>query len=133
MQLKSYWHDTAPPFASAAKGPVSGHYDVAVIGAGFTGLGAARKLAMEGRSVIVFEAETVGYGASGRNGGHLNNGIAHSYLAAEAEFGPDKARAIYRAFDDGIATIERIIAEEGNRLRVPSLGQAEARVEATAL
>jgi glycine/D-amino acid oxidase-like deaminating enzyme len=112
MQLKSYWHDTSPAFASATAGPVAGHYDVAVIGAGFTGLGAARKLAMEGRSVIVLEAETVGFGASGRNGGHLNNGIAHSYLAAEAEFGPDRARALYRAFDDGIETIERIIAEE---------------------
>jgi glycine/D-amino acid oxidase-like deaminating enzyme len=112
MQLKSYWHDTAPAFASAARGAVSGHYDVAVVGAGFTGLGAARRLAMEGRSVVVLEAETVGFGASGRNGGHLNNGIAHSYLAAESEFGPEKARALYRAFDEGIETIERIIREE---------------------
>lgn len=112
MQFLSYWHETAPAFAGANTGPVQGHYDVAVIGAGFTGLGAARKLALEGRSVVVLEARKVGFGASGRNGGHLNNGMAHSYLAAREHFGREKARTIYRAFDQGIETIERVIAEE---------------------
>ena len=86
--------------------------DVAVIGGGFTGLGAARRLALAGRSVAVLEARHVGFGASGRNGGHLNNGLAHSYLAARDTFGPEKAQAMYRAFDEGIATIRRLIAEE---------------------
>ncbi|WP_411840396.1 NAD(P)/FAD-dependent oxidoreductase [Paracoccus sp. ME4] len=113
MRQVPYWQDSATPFAGAATGPVAGDYDVAVIGAGFTGLGAARRLAMEGKSVVVLEALRVGAGASGRNGGHLNNGIAHSYPAAMERFGAEKARALYRAFDDGIATIERIIAEEG--------------------
>lgn len=113
MQFTSYWHDTAPAFAGGATGPVQGYYDVAVIGAGFTGLGAARRLAMAGRSVAVLEARTVGFGASGRNGGHLNNGIAHSYLAARAEFGAEKARALYRAFDAGVDFIEQLVAEEG--------------------
>ncbi|MDQ7774716.1 MAG: FAD-binding oxidoreductase [Paracoccus aminovorans] len=113
MRLEPYWHNSAPAFAGGAAGPVQGHYDVAVIGAGFTGLGAARRLALAGRSVVVLEAGTVGCGASGRNGGHLNNGLAHSYLAARAAFGAERARALYRAFDDGIDTIARIIAEEG--------------------
>lgn len=112
MKFVPYWQDSATPFASAAAGAVAGDYDVAVIGAGFTGLGAARRLAMEGKSVIVLEAARVGAGASGRNGGHLNNGIAHSYLGAMKTFGPDKARALYHAFDAGIDTIQRIIAEE---------------------
>ena len=56
MQYKSYWHDTAAPFASAQAGPVEGKFDVVVIGAGFTGLNAARKLAREGVSVAVLEA-----------------------------------------------------------------------------
>jgi len=113
MEYRPYWHATATPFAAGATGPVSGHYDAAVIGAGFTGLGAARRLAMEGRSVVVLEAGTVGCGASGRNGGHLNNGIAHSFLHAREIFGLEKARAMYRAFDAGVDTIERIVAEEG--------------------
>ena len=113
MRFHSYWHDSAPAFAAGATGPVAGRCDVAVIGAGFTGLGAARRLAMEGRSVVVLEAESVGFGASGRNGGHLNNGMAHGFLQACETFGEAKAVALYRAFDDGIDTIERIIAEEG--------------------
>ncbi|MCM2292695.1 FAD-binding oxidoreductase [Allorhizobium sp. BGMRC 0089] len=113
MKFLSYWHDTAPAFAGAAQGPVSGHYDVAVIGAGFTGLASARQLARAGAKVVVLEAERVGFGASGRNGGHLNNGLAHSYLAAKASLGKERAIALYHALDASIDTIEALIAEEG--------------------
>ncbi|MCA1367255.1 FAD-binding oxidoreductase [Bradyrhizobium sp. BRP14] len=113
MKFVSYWHDTAPAFAGAAQRPVDGHYDVAVIGGGFTGLGAARQLAKAGARVVVLEAEKVGWGASGRNGGHLNNGLAHSYLAAKAELGKERAIALYKAFDQSIDTLEALIAEEG--------------------
>ncbi|NEJ74439.1 FAD-dependent oxidoreductase [Rhizobium phaseoli] len=112
MKFLSYWHDTAPAFAGADEGPIDGHYDVAVVGGGFTGLGAARQLAKAGAKVVVLEAEAVGWGASGRNGGHLNNGLAHSYLAAKAELGKERAIALYKALDDSIDTIETLIEEE---------------------
>ncbi|TIR88522.1 MAG: FAD-binding oxidoreductase, partial [Mesorhizobium sp.] len=109
MKLVSYWHDTAPVFSGGAQGPVEGHYDAAIIG----GLAAARQLAKAGAKVAVLEAERVGWGASGRNGGHLNNGLAHSYLSAKAELGKERAIALYRALDDSVDTIEALVAEEG--------------------
>jgi glycine/D-amino acid oxidase-like deaminating enzyme len=108
-----YWQDTAAPFAGGAQGPATGRFDAAVIGGGFTGLAAARKLALRGMRVAVLEAGSVGAGASGRNGGHVNNGLAHSYLAASEAWGPETAAALYRAFDAAVDTVERVIGEEG--------------------
>jgi len=113
MKFESYWHDTAPRFTGASASPVEGDYDVAVIGGGFTGLAAARQIAKAGARVVVLEANRVGWGASGRNGGHLNNGLAHSFISAKAELGTERAIALYRALDDSVDTIEKIIAEEG--------------------
>lgn len=112
MKFESYWHDTAPTFTAASDGSVEGDFDVAVIGGGFTGLAAALQLAKSGARVAVLEANHIGWGASGRNGGHLNNGLAHSFIAAKAELGVERAVALYRAFDDSIEAIERIVAEE---------------------
>lgn len=112
-EIRFYWHDTAPRFTGAVEGPIEGHYDAAVVGGGFTGLGAARQLAMAGARVIVLEAEAVGFGASGRNGGHLNNGLAHSYLSAKQELGKERAVALYKAIDASIDTLEAIVAAEG--------------------
>ncbi|HBF28454.1 FAD-binding oxidoreductase [Rhizobium sp.] len=113
MKYVSYWHDTAPTFSGGITGPIDGHYDVAVIGGGFTGLASARQLAKAGAKVIVLEGQQIGWGASGRNGGHLNNGLAHSYLGAKAELGKERAIALYKALDSSIDTIEALIAEEG--------------------
>lgn len=113
MKFASYWRDTATVFSGGAQGPVEGHVDVAVIGGGFTGLGAALQLAKAGARVAVLEAEQVCSGASGRNGGHLNNGLAHSYLSAKAELGQERAIALYKALDSSIDTLEALIADEG--------------------
>ena len=113
MRFASYWQETAPPFAGATPGPASGQYDVAVVGGGFTGLAAALTLAKSGARVVVLESGRIGAGASGRNGGHVNNGLAHSFVAAKAALGPERAVTLYRAFDDAVDTVERIVAEEG--------------------
>ena len=115
MKFLSYWHDTRPGLRRRrARRRSTGIYDVAVIGGGFTGLGAARHLAKAGAQVVVLEAETVGWGASGRNGGHLNNGLAHSFLHAKARPSAEKRASRSTApSTTRVDTIERIIAEEG--------------------
>ncbi|WP_067734225.1 NAD(P)/FAD-dependent oxidoreductase [Novosphingobium naphthalenivorans] len=108
----SYWQASVPPFQGGTGGPVEGEFDVAVIGAGFTGLSAARSLAKAGASVAVLEAGKVIGAASGRNGGQCNAGTAHDFSALSASLGLDKARALYLAHCDAVDTVERIVREE---------------------
>ena len=67
-QELNYWLTTVqmptPPVQ-----PLPDSADVAIIGAGFTGLSAALSLAKRGAKVVVLESETIGWGASSRNGG----------------------------------------------------------------
>ena len=112
MKLQPYWDDTAARFAGGAQGPVEGRVDVAVVGGGFTGLSAALALARKGASVAVLEAGRVAGEASGRNGGHVNNGLALDYKGVVARLGAERARTLYHAFDAGVDLVERLAREE---------------------
>ena len=112
MKLTSYWLDTSEPFKSATAGPVQGTCDVAVIGGGLTGSSAALALAKKGARVVLLEAETIGHAASGRNGGMCNNGFAQDYGTLSARLGKEVANRLYWAFDAGVDTVERLVAEE---------------------
>ena len=69
--------------------------DVCVIGGGFTGLSAALNLAEQGMDVVLLEAERLGFGASGRNGGLIGSGQRKEALELEAMFGLEKARELW--------------------------------------
>ncbi|MEO8721969.1 MAG: FAD-binding oxidoreductase [Sphingobium sp.] len=113
MKMMSYWLDTAKPFASGTPGGPEGTADVAVVGAGFTGLSAALALAKKGAKVVVLEADRVAGAASGRNGGMCNNGFAQDYAAMSARLGRERANMLYRAFDAGVDLVESIVTQEG--------------------
>jgi glycine/D-amino acid oxidase-like deaminating enzyme len=111
MKLESYWTDTAPRFTGAEARAVEGAADVAVIGGGFTGLSAALALAQRGAVVAVLEAGKIASAASGRNGGHVNNGTAVDFGGLVEKLGLSAARALYHAFDAAVDTVERIVRE----------------------
>jgi glycine/D-amino acid oxidase-like deaminating enzyme len=113
MKLASYWLDTAPRFDAAVQARPEGRADVVVVGGGFTGLAAALALAKKGAQVVLLEAARVGDAASGRNGGHVNNGFAQDYGTLSARIGTERANQLYRSFDAGVDTVERIVREEG--------------------
>ncbi len=90
-----WWEDTGAPVSPPAQ-PIPGEVDVLVIGAGLTGLSAARTLAKAGKSVLVVDSGVPGAGASSRNGGMLGGGHRLSIEAMEAKFGRDTAHRLLR-------------------------------------
>ncbi|MCP3711247.1 FAD-binding oxidoreductase [Paraburkholderia sp. CNPSo 3274] len=112
MKLDSYWLDTAPGGLLASEGPVEGRVDVVVVGGGFTGLSAALAFGRRGASVAVLDAGRMSGGASGRNGGQCNTGVAQDYAALRGQLGIERAQGCYRAYAAAVDTVERLIREE---------------------
>ena len=79
--------------------------DVCVIGGGFTGLSAALNLAERGYDVVLLEAERVGWGASGRNGGLIGSGQRKDALELEEQFGFEQSKALWDIAEDAKAEI----------------------------
>lgn len=79
--------------------------DVVIIGAGFTGVSAALDLATAGLKVIILEANEIGAGASGRNGGLACSGWRHDQKWLEARMGREDARKLWLLAEDAKADL----------------------------
>lgn len=106
--------------ATAPRGP--GHpalesaleCDVAVVGGGLAGLSAAIELAQRGYSVVVLEAQQVGWGASGRNGGQVIAGLACDQSVIEQQLGDTASRAVWDMTMEAL----RLIGERRERFDI---------------
>ena len=109
----SWYAASAVPLAPFA--PLDGdtRADVCIIGGGYTGLSAALHLAEAGADVLVVEAQRVGFGASGRNGGQAGSGQRQSQQWLERRVGMDAARALWDLAVDGKATLQDLITRHG--------------------
>ena len=112
----SYWLDSVPGDLSP-RDPLPGDLDVdvAIAGAGFTGLWTAYYLAgaSPGLRIAVCEREIAGFGASGRNGGWCSAYFPASLAKLERMAGRDQAIAMYRAMEGTVDEVGRVVAAEG--------------------
>lgn len=112
MRSTPYWLDTSTPGPDRSTTPVEGSVDVAVVGAGLTGLSTALHLARRGVSVAVLEADRVAAGASGRNGGMAAPGVTIPFIRAVRRYGHETASRWQWLYAEAIDTVERVAAEE---------------------
>jgi len=111
IKKKNYWLETVK-IPTGDDRPLPESVDVAVVGSGVTGLSAARVLAKRGVGVAVFEAETLGWGASSRNGGMVLTGMKLPVPTLISRYGRDKVQRMYAASLDSIDCVEQIVREE---------------------
>jgi glycine/D-amino acid oxidase-like deaminating enzyme len=113
LEQKNYWLTTTEMPGGNGTGQLPETVDVAVIGSGFTGLSAARTLAKRGAKVAVIEAETIGWGASSRNGGMVLTGMKLSVRKLISMYGHERTQRMYAASLASIDCVEQIVQEEG--------------------
>src|SRR2546421_1448116 len=112
----SFWlepcGDALPP-----RPPLGGSMDcdVAILGAGYSGLWTAYYLLQNDQRlrIVIVEAEIAGFGASGRNGAWCAPGLNISLSRLERLHGRDAARATYQATFDAVDEVGRVVTAEG--------------------
>ena len=107
-----YWHTTVQMPDDSNLTPLPEKVDVAIIGSGYTGLSAARTLAKNGIKAAVLEANTIGWGASSRNGGMVLTGLKVGMKTVLKKYGREIARQLFQYSLDSIVTVEQIVKEE---------------------
>src|SRR4051794_939564 len=110
MKLSPFWMETAERPQITAQQPHRVH--VAIIGSGYTGLHAALAAAGAGASVAVFEANSVGWGASTRNGGMVNPGLKLSAPDLFRHYGADQGSRLWRWSISAIDFVEQFITQQ---------------------
>lgn len=101
IHVDSYYASTANRTETRPRLEDDIEVDVCVVGAGFSGLSTALALSEHGFKVCVLEAKAIGWGASGRNGGQLVNGLNASLPKIRSRFGDDTADFVGHLIQEG--------------------------------
>lgn len=112
MNQQIYWHTTVNMPSDSSLHPIPQKADTAIIGGGYTGLSAAITLAKRGVNVVLLEAETVGWGASSRNGGMTLTGLKVPMQTIIKKYGRELAKELFQASIDSVNTVEEIVKQE---------------------
>lgn len=107
----SVWLTTANPAPQLPQLDGDLQADVAIIGAGFTGLAAAHHLAQAGLACVVLEANDVGWGASGRNGGMAVLRYKTPWSSLAHQFGRERTRHLHRLMHQALDLLEQTVGE----------------------
>jgi gamma-glutamylputrescine oxidase len=106
---ETYYEATAKPFEKLPSLKGETRADVCIIGAGFTGLGAALALAERGYKVTVLEQSEVGSGASGRNGGQIHRGLRRDQIDLEKRFGRSEAFLLWEIAQAAVGRLDEVL------------------------
>ncbi|MGZ9167117.1 MAG: NAD(P)/FAD-dependent oxidoreductase [Anaerolineales bacterium] len=112
LEQQIYWHTTVQMPDDSKLTALPEKVDIAIIGGGYTGLSAARTLAKSGVKAAVLEANTIGWGASSRNGGMVLTGLKVGMKTVLKKYGREIARQLFQCSLDSIDTVEQIVKEE---------------------
>ena len=97
----SYYAASANPAPARPKLQGDHEIDVCIVGAGYSGLSTGLHLAEKGYKVAIIEGARVGWGASGRNGGQIVNGLNASLQTIKRRYGQDTATFVAGLVQEG--------------------------------
>ena len=125
----SYYAATAHPAPAHPRLTGEIEVDLAVVGAGCTGLSAALYAAERGLSVAVLEGGKVGWGASGRNGGQIIPGLRKGAVALTKAYGRERAQALFDLALEARSLVGDLIARHGIECDLRETGHLLAAVK----